>query len=364
MAVKAGTAFVDFEGDFSGLNKQVSSHFARITKNADKAGHKIGKSFGVGMAAGVGAAVVAGKQFFDFGKEAVNTASDINESLSKNRVLFGKYAKGIEGFSNRSADAFGISKQAALEYTGVFGNLFTALGVNNKQSAKFSTNLTKLSADMASFNNTSIDDALEAIRSGLVGETEPLRKFGVNINEVALKAEALRIGLVKTSVDQGKMKAATTVLELAQRKYADALAKHGKNSTEALTASVQLEHAQGALAKTAKGGTIVLTAQQKALAAQSLITQQTSKAHGDFARTSDQLANSQRRLTARWTDAKGTLGTALLPAVKNVTTELLHLADDVQPKVEQCGQGHQQDFRPQGSEAWVTRSLGRLIKSS
>jgi hypothetical protein len=281
MAVKAGTAYVDIEGDFSALNRQVASHFRRITKDADKAGKRIGRTVGIGMAAGIGATVVAGKQLFDFGKDAVNVASDVNESLSKNQVLFGKYAKGVENFSKRSADAFGISRQSALEYTGTFGNLFTALGVSGKESAKFSRNLVKLSADMASFNNSTPEEALEAIRSGLVGETEPLRRFGVNMNDATLKAQAMKMGLIK-SVKDG------------------------------------------------------LTPQQKALAAQRLIFKQTAKAHGDFNKTSDQLANSQRRLQARWVDVKNTLGTALLPAVKNVTTSLLNIADDVQPKVERA----------------------------
>ena len=279
MAVKAGTAYVDIEGDFSGLNRQVSSHFRGLTKDAGGAGRKVGRALGVGMVAGVGAAVVAGKQLFDFGKESVNVASDINESLSKNTVLFGKYAKGIETFSKRSANAFGISRQSALEYTGTFGNLFNALGISNKESAKFSTGLVKLSADMASFNNSTPEEALEAIRSGLVGETEPLRRFGVNMNDATLKAQAMRMGLIK-------------------------------NTKEALTP------------------------QTKALAAQALITKQTSAAHGDFARTSDQLANRQRRLQARWSDMKAELGTALLPAVNNVSGALLDFADKVQPKVE------------------------------
>ena len=279
MAVKAGTAYVDIQGDFSGLNRQVASHFNGMAKNANTSGKKIGRAIGIGMAAGVGATVVAGKQLFDFGKTAVNTASDINESLSKNEVLFGRQAKGIENFSKRSANAFGISRQSALEYTGTFGNLFNALGISNKESAKFSTGLVKLSADMASFNNSTPEEALEAIRSGLVGETEPLRRFGVNMNDATLKAQAMKMGLIK-------------------------------NTKEALTP------------------------QTKALAAQALIVKQTSAAHGDFARTSDQLANRQRRLQARWSDMKSSLGTALLPAVNNISGALLDLADRVQPKVE------------------------------
>jgi len=214
-----------------------------------------------GMAfAGAGGAALLSKSF-------VTAASDINESLSKNVVLFGRYARQVDQFAKTSATSFGISRKAALEYTGVFGNLFRALGQSQQQSAAFSVRLTKLAADMASFNNTSIEDALEAIRSGLVGETEPLRRFGVNMNDATLRAEAMRQGLVKTTKE-------------------------------------------------------ALTPQTRALAAQGLIIRQTSNAHGDFRKTQGGLANQTRILKARTSDLSAELGKVLLPIVTRGTRTL------------------------------------------
>src|SRR4051812_42886759 len=102
MAVKAGTAYVQVEGDFSHLNRQVASNMGRLSRQGQAAGHKFGKSFGSGLtsplkaATGALGAAFATKKLVDFGKDAVGVASDINESLSKNQVLFGKYAKGVE----------------------------------------------------------------------------------------------------------------------------------------------------------------------------------------------------------------------------------------------------------------------------
>ncbi|MFZ4387479.1 MAG: hypothetical protein ACOYOI_04875 [Chthoniobacterales bacterium] len=242
--------------------------FNRTTKASDKFGRSVRqsgsgrKAFG-GVAksvAGVAGAYLGAAGLLTVMQGAVKGASDVSESLSKNRVLFQKNAKSVENFSDRSAKAFGISKQAALEYTGVFGNLFTAVGVSRKDAAKSSVALTQLGADLASFNNTSIDQALEALRSGLVGETEPLRKFGVNINDAQLRTEALRQGLIK-------------------------------NTKEALDP------------------------QTKALAAQGLIFKQTQAAQGDFARTSGGLANQQRILSAQFSDAQAKLGQALIPSL-------------------------------------------------
>jgi hypothetical protein len=172
--------------------------------------------------------------------------------------------------------ATGISKKAALEYTGVFGNLFRSLGQSEKAASGNSVQLTKLAADMASFNNTSVEDALEAIRSGLVGETEPLRKFGVNMNDATLKAQALKMGLIESTKE-------------------------------------------------------ALDPQTKAMAAQALIMKQTSQSHGDFADTSGSLANQQKILKARLDDASAAIGARLLPfAVKgaNALNDLLTSAQN------------------------------------
>lgn len=263
MSTKLGTAYIEVKGDFSKFDRDVEQ----------ATGKGSGKFAAFGKAAAAGIAV-GGVAMGAFAVKAIGAASDVNESLSKNQVLFGKYSKGVEAFANTSARSYGISKRAALEYTGVFGNLFRALGENEKASAKQSVSLTKLAADMASFNNTSVEDALEAIRSGLVGETEPLRKFGVNMNDATLRAQALKMGLIDSTKQ--------------------ALDPH-----------------------------------TKALAASALIAQQTSKAHGDFQRTSSGLANQSRILKARLDDASASIGQKLLPfAVKsaNALNDMLDAA--------------------------------------
>jgi hypothetical protein len=253
--------------------------FDRYERNLAGA-EKSSKRFGIGagaMVAGVGAAAASAAVGVGIiGKAVVSTATDINESLSKNNVLFGKYADGVEAFANRSARAFGISKSAALEATGTFGNLFVALEIGPKKAADMSVSLTKLAADLASFNNASPEEALEAIRSGLVGETEPLRRFGVNLNDASLRTEALRMGLVK-------------------------------NTKEALDP------------------------QTKALAVNALLFKQTEKAQGDFSRTSSGLANQLRIAKAQISDLGGRLGQYLLPIVgkaAQVFNDLLGRTDE------------------------------------
>lgn len=205
-----------------------------------------------------------------FGKKAIEIASDVSESQSKVQVVFGASAKSVLDFGNTSAKSLGISKASALEAAGTFGNLFVSLKLPQAEAAKMSTKMITLAADMASFNNASPEEALEAIRSGLVGETEPLRRFGVNMNDATLRTQALKMGLID-------------------------------NVKDGLDPAV------------------------KAQAAYGLMLSQTGTAQGDFARTSGGLANQQRLLAAQWSDLQAELGEKLLPAVNKVLKGMLSL---------------------------------------
>ncbi len=254
---RAGNAFGD------GIEKGIDSGVRGATRDLDRLEREAGKSAGKvkgkfsNAMSGMGGAL-AGLGVGLFLKQSTQAASDLSESLSKSNVVFGDSAKAIEEWSKTSAQNFGMSQQAALEATGTYGNLMVSLGLSESKSKKMSTSLVELAGDLASFNNTSTEEALQALRSGLVGETEPLKRFGVNMNETTLKAKALKMGLIEST-------------------------------------------------------TQALDPQTKSLAAYALIMEQTKTAQGDFKRTSDGMANSQRTANAEFEDAKAALGTDLVP---------------------------------------------------
>jgi hypothetical protein len=277
------------------------------------------------------AGAVVGAALVKVGADAIRMASDTAESSSKVGVVFGKSAEAIRRSAESSAKSMGISKAAYLDAAGTLGNLFVSLKLPQAEASKMSTKMLGLASDMASFNNADPSEVLEALRSGLVGETEPLRRFGVNINEAAVKAEAMSLGLVKASTDTEKIRLAQMRAEVAQRNYAKAIKDHGKDSDEARKALVTLTVAQNSLDKATAGTIPDLNAAQKAQATYSLITKQTTTAQGDFARTSDGLANQQRILKAQFSDLQGELGQKLLPAAvatAGALGDLLTFIDD------------------------------------
>lgn len=196
----------------------------------------------------------------------ITAASDTEESLNKVREVFGLAAKSVEKFSSTAATSLGASTQEALAMTGEIGNLLVAFGFAEDKAAGFSNKMVQLAADLGSFNNVPTKEALNAIRAGLVGETEPMRRFGSDLRQVRLDAIALGMGL---------------------------------------------EFTKGAM-----------DSQTKAIAAMEAIMQDTGKAQGDFKRTSDGLANSQKILKANFEDMQSVLGKKLMPIMSGAVSLL------------------------------------------
>ena len=207
----------------------------------------------------IGGAFVAGAVV------AVRAASDLGEAQNKVNVIFGESSRAVTEFAENSA-SIGLATAEALDAAGAFGSMFDAAGLASAESAEMSTTMVALAGDMASFNNTDPSEMLERLRSGLAGEAEPLRRFGVFISEAAVNTEALASGLVK----QGQE----------------------------------------------------LTDVQRIQARYNIIMRDTTKQQGDFARTSNSLPNLLRTLRAELINVAASVGQKLLPVVVGVVRGL------------------------------------------
>ena len=169
-------------------------HVDETGKKAKSAGGRM-QTFAGGVAkfAAATGALFAAQQVV---KDAIGNAVDLGEQMNKTAVVFrGPGAKAIQDWSKSTATALGISQRQALESAGVLGNMLVPMGIGRQKAADMSKSFVNLAADMASFNNASPEETLDALRSGLAGETEPLRKFGVFLNEARIKQQAMKMGL-------------------------------------------------------------------------------------------------------------------------------------------------------------------------
>lgn len=220
---------------------------------------------------------------------AVTGGSDLNETINKSTSIFGDNASAIERWADSAAVNVGLSKSAALAAAAGFGDMFSQLGFTSTAAADMSKAVVQASADLGSFNNLETADVAERISAAFRGEYDSLQAVIPNINAARVESEAL--------------------------------------------------------AATGKKTTAELTAQDKAAAVLAIVHKDGARAMGDFARTSDDYANSSKIAKAELEDLQAEVGTALLPTM----TDLMTLVrDNIIPAF-------------QGAATWFGENIG-LVK--
>ena len=242
----------DFDG--RGIRKAMAE-FNQLKGSAAKTKFALEKAFLPATVALAGLAALGGK--------AAKSASDLAEAQSASNKVFGESSKEIDKFAKTAAKNLGQSQRQATQAATTFAAFGKSAGLSGQELVDFSTKFVTLASDMASFKNTSPEEAITAIGAAFRGETEPIRKYNVLLDDASLRQEALKMELIATTKQ-------------------------------------------------------ALTPQQKVLAASNLIMQQTTDLQGDFADTSDGLANSQRQLKASLEDTQAAIGNALLPIVEAI----------------------------------------------
>ena len=237
-AKKTGGQFEDtVEDTMDGAEKSVSGTAAKIAK-------------------AIGSAFVT-KQVIAFGKAAIGVASDLNEVQNVVDTTFGDGSIKIDEWAKNAAEAFGESELQAKQFTSTLGAMFKSMGVGQADMEEMSMSLAGLAGDMASFYNLDPTEAFEKLRSGISGETEPLKQLGINMSVVNLEAFAMSEGITKSYQEM----------------------------TQAEQATLRYQYIMSA----------------------------TADAQGDFANTSDSLANQQRILQLEIQTLAAEVGNDLMP---------------------------------------------------
>lgn len=200
----------------------------------------------------------------NFGKEAIELASDLEEVQNVVQVAFGSMSSEVDKFAKNAMKQFGISELNAKQYMGTFGAMSKAFGNSVSEAYEQAKILTSLTGDVASFYNLSTDEAFTKLKGVYTGETEGLKSLGVVMTQTALDEFALANGFGKTT----------------------------KAMSEQEKVALRLAFVQNAL----------------------------NSASGDFARTSDSWANQTKVLSLQFDNLKTAIGTgliqALTPAIK------------------------------------------------
>lgn len=162
------------------------------------------------------------------GVKAAGAAAHLTETFNKTNQVFGKDGAGVVATAEKMNAAFGVSRKEFLDGASAIGGMLQGMGYAQKDAAGLSSSLARLAADAAAFRDVPLDVALQKIRSGLSGEAEPLKEWGVLIDEASVKNEALRMGIIKQGQDlsqAGKVQARLSLITKGLGKDSGALTR-------------------------------------------------------------------------------------------------------------------------------------------
>ena len=217
------------------------------------------------LAKAIGLVMIARKALATI-KTGIDYASDLAEVQNVVDVTFGSATEAINSWSKECLAAYGMNEVSAKRHAGTIGAMLKSSGLAGDAIVDMSKDMVGLAGDMASFYNLDLETAFEKIRSGISGETEPLKQLGINMSVANLEAYALSQG-IKTSYN-----------EMSQAEQ------------------VMLRY--------------------------NYLMSTTADAQGDFARTQDSYANQTRLLSESWLEFTGVMAEQLLPVLTTIVSWL------------------------------------------
>jgi hypothetical protein len=229
----------------------------------------LGSNFAIAGTAILGAGALLGK--------AVMSASNYEAEFEGVNQVFKEAAASVQAFAETASKTAGLSATEALQASKTFGLFATGAGLGVEAAADFSTTMVQLAGDLGSFNDVPTAQALAAIQSGLMGQAEPLRDFGVFLDENSLK-----------------------------------LALFNATGVEV---------------------TGTLDSQQKMMAAYYAILEQTTIQQGDFVKYQDTLGNSLKTITTDFQNLTTEIGQILIPVIEAAMPQIQAMATEIGEKL-------------------------------
>lgn len=271
---KAAAATANLQSIASNSSQKMSGdmrgRFSEIGDGASKLG---------GMLKGL-LGIFAGYKAVNFLKGAVHEASAFEAEFEGVNQAFKEGAPIVQEFAKNAAMTAGVTENAALKSAKSFGVYATSAGLAGKEQAKFATTLVQTAGDLGSFFDLPTEQALYAIQAGLRGESEPLRRFNIMIDQATIKQKAMEMGLWD-----------------------------GKGALDS--------HA-------------------RILAANATILAQVGVAQGDFVKYADTYGNSIKTTSALWDNLQKDVGSALLPALAKLSGALVPIIAQLGPLMTQA----------------------------
>lgn len=284
MSLDIGTLVANLEVSSTGAVSGLAKAETQLTTQAKGTGTKMGGALSGGITSalkaglGIAAGFIAFKSVESFIRGSITAAEELNTTLERSDVVFGKSATDVERWAGTTDKSLGLSKQAALEYASQIGNVFDQLGFAATASAQMSEKTTELAVEIGAFKKEDPSQVIDQITAAYRGQYRGLAQLVPGVN-------------------------ATTV-------------------------------AQEALAETGKTNVKTLTAAEKATAALALVQKNSGNAQQFYANTAGEMGRQQQVFNAELDNLKAKLGQDAIPLLTTLATIA---AQDVIPAIETAG---------------------------
>ena len=118
----------------------------------------------------------------------VKSAMEQEAAIQQVKNIYGETADTIKEFAETQSVAYNMSSKEAYKYSQIYGNLIQSITDDTEENAKYTQELLKASAVIASATGRTMEDVMDRIRSGLLGNTEAIEDLGVNVNVALLES--------------------------------------------------------------------------------------------------------------------------------------------------------------------------------
>jgi hypothetical protein len=260
--------------------REIGQDANRTGNELDQAGRRAGGAFSTlrGSLIGVGAALVAiqgARVAFDFAGDAIQSASELEQSIGAVDAVFGDLGDSVRDFGETADQSVGLAASQFNQLASLLGSQLQTFGFSAQAAADETQKLIVLASDLAATFGGPVSDAVNAISSLLRGEVNPIERYGVAMNETLVAAKALELGLAGT----------TSELDL----------------------------------------------QDKTLARLAILMEQTANAQGQFGREAETTAGRLERIRAQFENTRAEIGEALIPAFQqllDIVPSLIQVLED------------------------------------
>lgn len=121
-------------------------------------------------------------------KESTKMAMQVEGAVQQIKRTMGESSQMFLKWAKDNGLAFNLAQADVIKFGAIYSNLLSGFSGGTKQTMQYTQELLKASSIIASGTGRTMEDVMERIRSGLLGNTEAIEDLGINVNVAMLQS--------------------------------------------------------------------------------------------------------------------------------------------------------------------------------